>query len=77
VIVRDEGDLLMGPGLEVQTFERTRVLGRRFFFRIVDTENWKILAPSQTYKTCRQRDETAHRLARLMNCPVVPERRKR
>jgi hypothetical protein len=67
----------MGPGVEVQTFERTGLRGRRFFFRIVDTGNWEILAQSQPYKGPGQRDETAARLADLLRCPVIPERSRR
>lgn len=67
----------MGSGLEVQTFERSTLLGRRWFFRIVDTGNWEILTPSQPYKTKRQRDATAKRLASSMDCAVIPERSKR
>lgn len=67
----------MGPGMEIQTFDRGGLLGRRFFFRIVDTRNWEILAASQTYKHPFQRNETAARFARLLNCPLIPERSAR
>lgn len=66
----------MGPGVEVQTFERSGILGLRWFFRIVDTSNWETLVVSQAYKTCRQRNETGQRLARLMGAAFVKERRK-
>ena len=67
----------MGPGVEVQTFDRLTLLGRRYYFRIVDTSNWKVLAPSEGYNRAIDRNATANRLARLMNCAVVPERSKR
>lgn len=67
----------MGPGIEISTFVRGTLLGKRFFFRVVDTGNWEILSASQPYKTKHQRDETANRLARLIGCPVIPERHKR
>lgn len=60
----------MGPGMEVQTYERVTVLGRRFFFRIVDTGNHEKLASSQTYKTQYWRDRTANRLAKALDCPI-------
>ena len=61
----------MGPAEEIQKFERITLLGRRFFFRIIDCGNNEVLAPSQTYKTRRQRDLTANRLARAIGCAVV------
>lgn len=60
----------MGPGMEVQTYDRATVLGRRWFFRIVDLNNHEKLAASQTYKTERQRDRTADRFSRLLRCPI-------
>ena len=67
----------MGTGIEVQTFERKGLLGRRFYFRIVDTGNWETLAPSEAYTRAGARDRTARRLAGLIGCAVIPERRKR
>lgn len=64
----------MGPAEEIQTFERQTLVGRRYFFRIIDVGNNEILAPSQTYKSERQRDKTADRLATRMGCRVVPGR---
>lgn len=64
----------MGPAVEIQTFEAKGLLGRRFYFRGVDTRNWETLFPSQPYKTKKQRDETATRLAYLMGCAVIPGR---
>lgn len=66
----------MGPGIAVETFERFTLLGPRWFFRIVDTGNAEILAPSQAYKAPYQRDKTANRLAGLMGCKVVKGTRK-
>lgn len=66
----------MGPGLEVQRFERTTLVGRRWFFRIVDAGNNEILAPSQAYKTIRQRDATAKRLAGALGCPLTEGKRR-
>ena len=60
----------MGPGMEVQTYERVTLIGRRFFFRIVDTNNYEKLTASQTYKTQKQRDITARRFAGLLACPI-------
>lgn len=53
----------MGPGLRVEKFERLTLLGRRYYFRGVDTGNNEICYPSQPYKDRRQRDKTAMRLA--------------
>ena len=62
----------MGPAEEIQTFEKVTLLGKRFFFRCVDVGNNEILFPSQTYKTKKQRDKTALRLAYSLGCAVVP-----
>lgn len=61
----------MGPAEAIYTFESVTLLGRRYFFRIVDTGNNEVLAPSQTYRTERQRDKTARRLADRMGCPLL------
>lgn len=66
----------MGPAEEIQTFERSTLIGKRFFFRIVDCGNGEIIAASQTYKTKKQRDKTALRLSYGLACAVVPGRRK-
>lgn len=60
----------MGPGMEVQTYERMTLVGKRWFFRIVDTGNNERLAAGQTYKTLRQRDVTAKRFAGAMAIPL-------
>lgn len=60
----------MGPGMEVQTYEHMTMLGRRWYFRIVDTGNHEKLTAGQTYKTQRQRDLTARRFAGALNCPI-------
>lgn len=67
----------MGPGLEVQTFQRNGLLGCRWFFRIVDTGNNEILSQSQAYRWPGQRNETANRLAKALGCPMIPERSSR
>lgn len=67
----------MGPGLEVQTFDRRGVLGKRWYSRIVDTRNWATLYSSEAYNSAQARSETAGRMGRALGCPVVPERRKR
>lgn len=65
----------MGPGVVIETFDRMTLLGPRWFFRIVDTGNSEILAPSQAYKWPYQRNATAKRLADLMRCRVVKGKR--
>lgn len=67
----------MGTDLEVQAFERRGLLGRRWYFRIVDTLNWSTLATSEAYNTPRARNETGQRLADRLGCPFVPERKRR
>jgi hypothetical protein len=67
----------MGPGLEIQTFDRRGLLGRRFYFRIVDTGNWETLAASEAYNRAQSRDKTANRLAKVIGCAVPPERRNK
>lgn len=62
----------MGPGVEIQTFDKLTLFGQRWFFRLVDCGNNEILAFSQTYKTKAQRNKTANRLAYMMGCAVVP-----
>jgi hypothetical protein len=66
----------MGVGIEIQTFDRLGFFGRRWYFRIVDTGNWETLAPSEAYNAPFARNETANRLAKLIGCPVVPERKR-
>lgn len=66
----------MGPGMEIQTFERLTLVGPRYFFRIVDCGNGEVLAPSQTYKTRLQRNLTADRLASAIGCRVVQGKRR-
>lgn len=60
----------MGPGMEVQTYERMTMLGWRWFFRIVDVGNHEKLASGQTYNTRLQRDLTARRFAGSLGCPL-------
>lgn len=68
---------MMGPSMEVQTFDRLTLFGRRWFFRIVDTGNWEKLAQSEPYNSAAKRDKTATRLSRALACAVIPERKKR
>lgn len=67
----------MGPGLEVQLFDRLTLLGRRWYFRISDIGNGEILAQSEAYSRPFGRNETAHRLATALDCPMNPERKRR
>lgn len=66
----------MGPSEEVQVFERATLLGRRYFFRVVDVGNNETLAPSQPYKTWQQRDKTARRFADAFGCKIVSGKRR-
>lgn len=66
----------MGPAEEIQTFERPTLLGKRYFFRIVDVGNNEILAASQVYKTKQQRDKTALRLSYGLACAIVAGKRQ-
>lgn len=61
--------------MEVQTFDRMTLFGRRWFFRIVDTGNNEKLAASEAYNSYRDRDKTAKRLGRALGCPIVPRSR--
>ena len=67
----------MGPGFEVQTFDRLTLFGRRYYFRIVDAGNHEILAPSEAYNRAYDRDRTANRLAAALGCRASPERNRR
>lgn len=67
----------MGAGMEVQTFNRLSLLGRRFYFRIVDAANWEVLAQSEGYTRPGARNETAKRLADALGAPLIPERKTR
>lgn len=60
----------MGPGMEVQTFERMTMLGRRWFFRIVDTRNHEKLAAGEPYNSAAARDKTANRFKDALGCPI-------
>lgn len=66
----------MGPGMEVQVFERKSLFGRRWYFRLVDTRNWETLSTSEGYNSARARNETAKRIAETIGCQMMPERRK-
>jgi uncharacterized protein YegP (UPF0339 family) len=57
--------------IRFEPFERVTLRGRRFFFRIVAAGNNEILAPSQPYKTERQRDRTIALIkAGAMDAPI-------
>ena len=64
----------MEAPVRVETFESEGIFRMHYFFRIVDDNNNEILAQSQKYKSWRQRDATAKRLARLMGCEVTKGR---
>lgn len=64
----------MGPSMEVQTFDRVTLLGRRWFFRVVDCGNNEVLAHGEAYNSKAARNATATRLAYAMGCKVVPGR---
>lgn len=66
----------MGPGMEVQTFERRGLLGKRYYFRLVDTRNWETLSSSEAYNSRGAREKTAKRIADTIGCSIIPERRK-
>lgn len=67
----------MGPGYEIATFDRLNLLGRRWYFRIVDTGNWETVAQSEGYTRAANRNETAASLSIATGWPVIPERKKR
>ena len=62
----------MGPAEEIQTFERKTLLGKKWFFRIVDCGNNEIIAASESYNSKAARDKTAIRFAHSLRCAVVP-----
>lgn len=66
----------MGPPYEIRTFDRLGLLGRRWYFRIVDTGNWEIVAQSEAYTRPHARNVTANDLSLATKWPVVPERVK-
>lgn len=66
----------MGPATAIETFDRATLLGRRWYFRIVDAGNHEIIAASEAYNSKASRNKTATRLAYAMGCPVVSGRRK-
>lgn len=68
----------MGPGYEIQTFDRMTLFGRRWYFRVVDCGNWETVAQSEGYNSAKRRDETATNLGMAMgDYPPIPERMKR
>jgi hypothetical protein len=67
----------MGPPYEIQTFDRMKLLGKRWYFRIVDTGNWETVAQSEGYSSPYDRNETANDLSKAAGWPIIPERKKR
>lgn len=67
----------MGPGYEIQTFERTGLLGRRWYFRVVDTGNWETILTSEAYRRPANRFATMDPLHKSTGWPIIPERRKK
>jgi len=67
----------MGPGMEIQKFDRLTLFGRRWYFRIVDAGNGEILASSEGYTRPYARNETAVRFSLALGAPVIDERTKR
>lgn len=67
----------MGPPYEIQTFDRLSLLGRRWYFRVVDTGNWETVAQSEGYTRPGARNETVESLRTSTGWPVVPERKGR
>lgn len=65
----------MGPGMEVQTFDRLTLLGRRWFFRIIDIGNREILVASEAYNRPHPRNVTASRMSRALRCYLVESKR--
>lgn len=61
--------------MEVQTFEGLTLLGKRWWFRIVDAGNHETLAQSESYNSRVGRDNTAGRFARLLGGQPVPGKR--
>ncbi len=66
----------MGPGMEVVTFDRITLLGRRWFFRIVSVGNGEALAQSEAYNSARHRDDIAERFARQFGGAPIPAKRR-
>lgn len=60
--------------LEVVKFERRGLLGRRWYFRLIDTRNNEKLSASEGYNSTRARDKMADRLGDVIGCAVVDER---
>jgi hypothetical protein len=67
---------MMGPGMEVVTFDGLTFLGRRWWFRIVDTGNRETLAQSEAYNSKAGRDDTADRFARAFGGRPLPGKRR-
>lgn len=61
---------------EVVTFDRRGLLGRRWYFRLVDTRNNEKVSVSEGYNSDRDRDMMADRIADAIGCPVRSEGRR-
>jgi hypothetical protein len=66
----------MGPSTVVETFDRSTLLGRRWYFRIVDAGNHEILSASEAYNSRPSRNRTASRLALELGCRIIEGKRK-
>jgi hypothetical protein len=64
----------MGPGYEIQSFSKVGILGRRWYFRVVDTGNWEKVMTSEAYNTQRARNETMRSISMSTSWPVIPRR---
>ena len=67
----------MGPGYEIQTFDRLGILGRRWYFRVADTGNHGVILTSEAYNRPGDRNETANQVSLATRWPVIPERKRR
>jgi hypothetical protein len=66
----------MGPGMRVETFDGLTLLGRRWYFRIVDAGNSEALAQGESYSSAIARDFTARRLAKALSAPLIKGKRR-
>lgn len=61
---------MMQSFMEVQRFDRITLFGRRWFFRIVDTENNEKLVQSEAYNSAQARNKTANRFKAVLGCEI-------
>lgn len=66
----------MGPGMKIETFDGLTLLGRRWWFRVVDVQNGQTLAASESYNSAEARNSTATRLSRALVAPIVKGKRR-